>query len=248
VRGGLLSECDAIAVTDADRKVSSRGAHDGLFPAGVTAGPLVFLSGHTARTPGTDVAAELEAVIDNLAETLAEFGIGVDRLLKLTVHTPAPSVASAVEALLPTLAPDVAVTSLVVPRVFDPGASVAIDGVAAMEGAIERMDGVVTCSATPLAFLAAQRPGDTDETGLPAQTAQVMDGLRAAMDRCGATMDDIVKQQLFYGDWGEWAESVEVRARYLSEPLAAIAVGAGSSDPRALIQSDAMAFVERRDR
>jgi enamine deaminase RidA (YjgF/YER057c/UK114 family) len=249
VRDGLLSECDAIAVTDAaDRRVSTRLTHDGGFPAAVSAGPLLFVSGHIAGAPTADTAAELDAVIAALAETLGEFGIGVDRLVKLTIQTPTRSVAAAVEALLPHVAPNAAVTSLVVPRVLGPGRSIAIDGIAVADGAIEHADGVVTCAATPLVFLSAQRARDTSGTGLPGQTAAVMDALGAALDRCGATFDDVVKHQLFYADWAEWAESVDVRARYVSQPLAAIAVGAGAPDAAALIQSDAIGFIERSDR
>jgi enamine deaminase RidA (YjgF/YER057c/UK114 family) len=249
VRDDLLVELDAIAVADAaDRQVSARRSHDGLFPAAVSAGPLVYISGHTARPAPADTAAELELVLAAVGETLAEFGIGVDRLVKLTVQATEPSVAAAVEALLPGLVPNAAVTSLVVPRLFDdPGATIALDGVAALDGLITPLQGASSCTATPLVFLSGHRPQDTAGTGLLTQTAEVMEAIDATMGRCGASMDALVKHRLFYAAFDEWTESVEVRARYVSEPLAALGVGAECSTPDVLIQSDAVAFIDGRN-
>jgi enamine deaminase RidA (YjgF/YER057c/UK114 family) len=222
VRGGLLVEVDAIAV-------------DG------TAAPLIF-------TPGC-AAPDLDAALGALAEALGADAIGMDRLARVRVSCTSADAAAAAETRLRELAPHAVVTSLVVPGVIAPGASIALDGVGVTAGAITPMEGApgdpraVILERSPLAFVAASRAAPAGDA-LPEQMAGVMDGLRAAVVRCGAVMDDVVKQCLYYASWDGWSESVQVRGRYVDQPLAAIAVGAGASAPQVLVQSDAVVFID----
>jgi reactive intermediate/imine deaminase len=80
---------------------------------------------------------------------------------------------------------------------------------------------------------------------LAAQTAQVFENLRRILDAHGASFDDVVKIQTFVTTFDGFAESREVRARYLpAEPPASTAVRvAALVMPEALVEVDLVAVV-----
>jgi 2-iminobutanoate/2-iminopropanoate deaminase len=54
-----------------------------------------------------------------------------------------------------------------------------------------------------------------------AQTRQVMENLRLALEAAGATFDDVVKVTNYVLDASEWQKVLPVRAEYLREPYPA---------------------------
>jgi reactive intermediate/imine deaminase len=78
---------------------------------------------------------------------------------------------------------------------------------------------------------------------LAAQTEQVFENLRHILAAHGATFDDVVKLQTFVTTFEGFAESREVRARYLpAEPPASTAVRVAELVmPEALIEVDLVA-------
>jgi reactive intermediate/imine deaminase len=80
---------------------------------------------------------------------------------------------------------------------------------------------------------------------LPAQTEQVFENLRLILEANGATFADVVKIQTFVTTLDGFAESREVRARYLpEEPPASTAVRVVALVvPDAVIEVDLIAVV-----
>jgi reactive intermediate/imine deaminase len=80
---------------------------------------------------------------------------------------------------------------------------------------------------------------------LPAQTEQVFENLRLILEANGATFADVVKIQTFVTTLDGFAESREVRARYLpEEPPASTAVQVVALVvPDAVIEVDLIAVV-----
>jgi len=83
-------------------------------------------------------------------------------------------------------------------------------------------------------------PGD-----LPAQTERVFENLRLILEANGAGFADVVKLQTFVTTFEGFAESREIRARYLpEEPPASTAVRVvGLVVPDAVIEVDLVAVV-----
>ncbi len=54
-----------------------------------------------------------------------------------------------------------------------------------------------------------------------AQTRQVMENLRVALEAAGASFDDVVKVTNYVVDASQWPEVLPVRAEYIREPFPA---------------------------
>ncbi|MEA2245531.1 MAG: hypothetical protein QOH46_60 [Solirubrobacteraceae bacterium] len=256
IQPGYLVEIDALAVRGAGSGVeSSNGSNGSKFPSAVAAGPFVHLSAHTAEQGGDDTEAELQVVVDRLRATLGEFDLELDRVVRATAFAGTRDAAAAVEAALPGLLPNAAISCLVVPSVLAGDATVAVDATAAISGPIERVgtrksgapQGVL-CNDGAVLFVSAQSPADDNEDAIPEdvpeQVRAVMERLKTVIEECGGTMDHVAKQGLYYSTWDGWRESVPVRSSYYEKVLAGIAFGADHADPRVLVQSDAVVFLD----
>jgi 2-iminobutanoate/2-iminopropanoate deaminase len=82
---------------------------------------------------------------------------------------------------------------------------------------------VVTSPPGKLVFVAGQVALDADgkvvgEGDIVAQTRQVMENLRVALDGAGATFEDVVKVVNYITDVDEFSKMASVRREYLREP------------------------------
>ncbi|MGE5487234.1 MAG: RidA family protein [bacterium] len=55
------------------------------------------------------------------------------------------------------------------------------------------------------------------EGDIAAQTARVLDNLKAVLEACGSSLDRVLKTTVYLKDMGEFARMNEVYARYFSE-------------------------------
>lgn len=87
-------------------------------------------------------------------------------------------------------------------------------------------------------------PGD-----IVAQTRQVMENLRLALERAGATFPDVVKVTNYVTDASLWPQVLPVRAEYLQEPYPAstFVEVAALMFPELLIEIEAVAVVHDRE-
>jgi len=83
------------------------------------------------------------------------------------------------------------------------------------------------------------------EGDITAQTEQVMQNLKAALEAGGATFEDIVKVTVFIRDMEDFAKIHAVRKRYFTKPFPASSMVEVSRlvDQRLLIEIEAIAVV-----
>jgi 2-iminobutanoate/2-iminopropanoate deaminase len=83
------------------------------------------------------------------------------------------------------------------------------------------------------------------EGDIVAQTRQVMENLRLALDAAGATFDDVVKLTNYVTDVNLWREVLPVRAEYIREPFPASSFVEVSAlmFPELLVEIEAVAVV-----
>ncbi|MBV1914053.1 MAG: RidA family protein [Pseudomonadales bacterium] len=83
-------------------------------------------------------------------------------------------------------------------------------------------------------------PGDIEQ-----HIVQVFENLKAVADAAGATLDQIVKLNIFLTDLGNFALVNEVMARYFSQPYPArAAVGVASLPKGVAVEMDAVISLE----
>jgi len=123
------------------------------------------------------------------------------------------------------------------------------DTVAAPIGSYSQSVRVETADATWI-YVSGQIAVDLDDelvapNDLPAQTQQVYENLRAVLEAHGATFGDVVKIQTYFTTLDGFAESREIRARFLpAEPPASTAVQVVALVvPEAVIEVDVVAVV-----
>jgi enamine deaminase RidA (YjgF/YER057c/UK114 family) len=87
------------------------------------------------------------------------------------------------------------------------------------------------------------------EGDIVAQTRQVMENLRLALEAAGATFADVVKVTNYVTDASLWPQVLPVRAEYLSEPFPASTFVEVSAlmFPELLIEIEAVAVVHDRE-
>ena len=57
--------------------------------------------------------------------------------------------------------------------------------------------------------------------GIAAETRQTMDNIRAALERCGSSLDKVVKATVMMADMAEWGEMNKVYVTYFDKHLPA---------------------------
>ena len=100
-----------------------------------------------------------------------------------------------------------------------------------------------------LAYLSGQIPldpatGQIVEGDIAAQTARVLENLKAVLAACGSSLDHVLKTTVYLKDLGEFARMNEVYARYFpSTPPARSTVEVARLPREARIEIDAIARV-----
>lgn len=86
------------------------------------------------------------------------------------------------------------------------------------------------------------------EGDIVAQTEQVLENLKAALEAGGATLDDVVKVTVFVTDMTHFDAIHAVRRRYFNEPYPASSMVqvSGLVDPRLMIEIEAVAVVPEK--
>jgi 2-iminobutanoate/2-iminopropanoate deaminase len=100
-----------------------------------------------------------------------------------------------------------------------------------------------------LAFLSGQIPldpatGQLVDGDIVAQTTRVLDNLKAVLEACGSSLDQVVKTTVYVKDMGEFAKMNEVYAKYFSaNPPARATVEAARLPRDVRVEIDAIAIV-----
>ena len=100
-----------------------------------------------------------------------------------------------------------------------------------------------------LAYLSGQIPldpatGQIVEGDIAAQTARVLENLKAVLAACGSSLDQVLKTTVYLKDLGEFARMNEVYARYFpAAPPARSTVEVARLPREARIEIDAIARV-----
>jgi|SRR6185436_7948738 2-iminobutanoate/2-iminopropanoate deaminase len=100
-----------------------------------------------------------------------------------------------------------------------------------------------------LAYLSGQTPldpatGQLVEGDIAAQTARVIENLKAVLEACGSGLASVVKTTVYLKDMGDFAKMNEVYAKYFSEnPPARSTVEAARLPRDARVEIDAIAIV-----
>lgn len=80
--------------------------------------------------------------------------------------------------------------------------------------------------------------------GIEAQIVRVFDNLKAVCDASGASLNDIVKLNIFLTDLGHFALVNEIMARYFTQPYPArAAIGVAALPRAALVEMDGVVVV-----
>ena len=81
---------------------------------------------------------------------------------------------------------------------------------------------------------------------MKAQTRQVMENIKAILEKAGATFDQIVKVTVFITDMGRFKEIHEVRAQYFKKdyPASTMVQVSGLVSPELLIEIEAFAVLD----
>jgi 2-iminobutanoate/2-iminopropanoate deaminase len=99
------------------------------------------------------------------------------------------------------------------------------------------------------AFLSGQIPldpvtGQIIEGGIPAQTARVLDNLKAVLEACGSSLEQVVKTTVYLKDLTEFASMNEIYAKYFPDDPPARATVEAARLPRDVrVEIDCIAFV-----
>jgi 2-iminobutanoate/2-iminopropanoate deaminase len=100
-----------------------------------------------------------------------------------------------------------------------------------------------------LIFISGQAGADDSgkivEGGFRAQGEQAFANLRRALEAGGSSLQDVIKVTIFVTDMANFAQVVELRRKYFSEPYPAdtIAEIKALYDPKAMIEIEAIAAV-----
>jgi 2-iminobutanoate/2-iminopropanoate deaminase len=100
-----------------------------------------------------------------------------------------------------------------------------------------------------LAFLSGQIPldpatGQLVEADIAAQTMRVLENLKAVLEACGSSLDQIVKTTVYIQDMREFAKMNEIYGKYFSEnPPARSTIEAARLPRDVRVEIDAIAIV-----
>jgi 2-iminobutanoate/2-iminopropanoate deaminase len=98
-----------------------------------------------------------------------------------------------------------------------------------------------------VAYLAGQIPadpvtGEIVDGDVMAQARQVLDNLRAVLEACGASLDDVLKVTVYLKSMDDFAAMNKVYAEYFTgDPPARVAVGVVRLPKDVLVEMDAIA-------
>lgn len=101
-----------------------------------------------------------------------------------------------------------------------------------------------------LAFLSGQIPldpatGQLVKGGIAQQTERVFENLKAVLEACGSSLENVVKTTVFLKDMGEFASMNEVYARHFAaDPPARSTVEAARLPRDVRVEIDAIAIVK----
>jgi 2-iminobutanoate/2-iminopropanoate deaminase len=100
-----------------------------------------------------------------------------------------------------------------------------------------------------LAFLSGQIPldpatGQLVDADIAVQTTRVLENLKAVLEACGSSLDQVVKTTVYIKDMGEFAKMNEVYGKYFEENPPARATVEAARLPRDVrVEIDAIAIV-----
>ena len=100
-----------------------------------------------------------------------------------------------------------------------------------------------------MAYLSGQIPldpatGQLVEAGIAAQTTRVLENLKAVLEACGSSLDQVVKTTVYIQDMREFAEMNEVYGTYFSQnPPARSTIQAARLPRDVRVEIDASAIV-----
>jgi len=81
--------------------------------------------------------------------------------------------------------------------------------------------------------------------GIAAETRQTMENIKAALERCGSSLDHVVKATVMLADMNEWAEMNKVYVTYFSDQLPArSAMGVNGLARGARVEIEVIAVVK----
>jgi reactive intermediate/imine deaminase len=213
----------------------------------VPAGRVVFLSGQIAVDPvkdrliDGDVVKQTERVMKNLKAVLDAAGATFDDVVKTTIFVTDmadfPKVSQVYGRYFRNAPPARATVQV---AGLSRGGRVAIEGVAVKGGAASMTPArvAVTSSQAPRAigpysqaidvaagsfvFVSGQIPldpatGELVQGDIGAQTERVMENVKAVLAASGATLDDVVKTNLYIADMNDFTKINETYARYFQK-------------------------------
>jgi 2-iminobutanoate/2-iminopropanoate deaminase len=100
-----------------------------------------------------------------------------------------------------------------------------------------------------LAYLSGQIPldpttGQLVEADIVPQTTRVLENLKAVLEACGSSLDQVVKTTVYIQDMGEFAKMNEIYAQYFSQnPPARSTIQAARLPRDVRVEIDAIAIV-----
>jgi len=183
----------------------------------VAEGPLYYSSQVLPRNVRVEARAQAEDALDVLAEALAKVGAGLDSVARLNAYAVSNDDLAAVEAAVAARFKDAPVTLTgVVTPLARPGARVALDAVAAVKRASDRVDvvdgaGAVLPAGAKVFLSGLVERGD----GIVEGVGRTMDGLGAMLTHLGLGWSDVVQVKAFVQPYAERAIAErEIAARF----------------------------------
>ena len=82
------------------------------------------------------------------------------------------------------------------------------------------------------------------EGGIGGETRQTMENIKAVLEQCGSSMDEVVKCTVFLADMAEWGAMNEVYKTYFTNPPARSALGANGLALGARVEIECIAVLQ----
>ena len=250
---GLEVEIDTIAVTDAANRRREATDDSGTL-CGVKCGEVIFAAASPPREPSGgvrhpgDIGRQTDAVMAQLAGTLATLGADLSDVCKLTLYTSTDIETGSIgecERICGDAFPNPGpvYTNVLLPRFAHPGETVRLEVVAMRGERDERLprqnlsqadhwawpgglpySQALSCG--NLVFVGGQLSLDRDGSlvhagDLAAQTDTTMTHVQSALGACGARLDQMTKVNAYFKaawDPDGWQVNVNIRSSYYGPP------------------------------